>query len=300
MKLAILSNMSIDIEKKFSILNFESVSSIMSDKVEFHDFENTLDFCKILHKLMGNNTYTIANYHYDNTYLIQAIYVETGSNVYDKIMLIKRFIHDKDTYTFAEYDFENSESVDVYKYDNITFDDIVNIIINNNVVKGVECVYNGDMNNIEMIDTIKDKYEGILIVKKGNIETEYSYMNISNIINEKMHENEKVTEDEITEKINEQMKSTTQLFYKQFDVKIGILNCFIPLNAENKNEQISSILDGDVYGTVFVYFENTMNDDPRILQIDKNLLQKIFNVAKSGEKIKQTNIHFWNIYAELL
>ena len=66
-----------------------------------------------------------------------------------------------------------------------------------------------------------------------------------------------------------------------------------------KNDTISKLIGDEIYGDVVVGLENNLNDDSRILNLDKGLFDKIIKLTQI-EKFAPKNQYFCNIYKELL
>jgi hypothetical protein len=75
------------------------------------------------------------------------------------------------------------------------------------------------------------------------------------------------------------------------------MDLYTEMSASNKNEMASLLIGADVYGDVIINLQNILNDDKRILYVNKQLIINIINSIKE-KKSKAKNLNFFNIYYE--
>lgn len=289
-KLALLKKVS------FAISN-ENILLYLADKVTFHEFNGTIEMMYKIHELLGGGMIEVLNCDYTEKYLTQAFYPENSrDDVHDNIVLIKREINEIDNYAYpTAKDIEDNG--DPYIHVDVTFLDIENMLIKKTKHCGVEVCTNGDMNNITYtFDYDAESFRGTLKYVDEN-GTNYSkcFLNVPKLVNS----HEKLSQEQFNEvmqiKVNE---INPDYFYTQRDVGIGLLNCFCPTYGEDKNSIMEKIMSEQVYGNSIVGFENHLNDDSRILDLDSSLFAKLLKFLETPD-FKQKNTSFCNVYYEL-
>lgn len=301
-KLAILKSVSFETKKSFSELSDEYIKNYLVDKLNFIDFNNTIELFQIV-----KNTFQgyidpdieVTNCHYDRKSIIQSFIVDNENDlIHNNIILYKRKIGENDTYTFSEYNPFDPES-DIYQYEDVTIGDIMNIIKKKSIIKCIDISYDGKLfnENIILLNQNDDVGKILLENKKEDKKREIYYLNMSNIINKYNSENENKIDEIIKEKTN---AYCTTHFFTQIDIGLGILNCYYENSSEVKNELISKLIGHDIYGNVVVFLQSNFdNDTETFLDLDIDLFQRLSETIIGGKKIKRKNGYFFNIYREL-
>jgi hypothetical protein len=297
-KLAILK--SVPFEKKNDIkeLDNEKIKKNIDGKIEFREFNNTLDLLYINQEIFGASSYIeSSNCYYDSDILIQSYSVDNeNTNIHENIVLIKREIIDNDTYNITprNYNPENIDT-DIFKYKDIDITDIINIIKQKSIINCVYIDCNNNINDEKILMLNNNEDVGKIILTNKN--KEITYINIANITNKNHKETPEKNEETIKEKMN---AYCTEYMYAQFDIGLCILNCYCKSFSNKKNKILSDIVQQEIYGDVVVYLQSKLNDDTEsILNSDSKLFNKIINISLNKTKIKRNNPYFFNIYKEL-
>jgi hypothetical protein len=152
--LAILKSVSFEGKKSFVENDSEKIKASIKDQIEYKTFGNTLEmFFRLQDVFGGRVALDIINLHYDESFLIQAFTIEDVGNDNDShktIVVVKRLIHDNDTYTYGEFNPQDI-STDKYKFSDVTEEDIINILRRRSVIKSVQVSSNGNITNDEII-----------------------------------------------------------------------------------------------------------------------------------------------------
>lgn len=303
--LAKLSNVSFKSKTSFEELTDESILKFIENKVEFIPFNGTLEMYKISSNILNPNNecqkeIDIENCYYDDKYLIQSFTIDNeDEKIHNEIIFVKRKILPNDTYTFLEYDENNNES-DIYQYENMEMNDVINIIRNKSMIKGVYIDYNGNIMNENIIIGNQNEDVGKFLLKNKNMEI--MYLNISNINNKVSTENvnEKDKERMVMEKIN---AYCAKHIFLQIDINLGILNCCYESFAENKNELLTKLFNIDIYGDAILFLQKNDEHDKDveyILDLNKELFEGIYDIITTNKRQSRDNINFFNIYREVL
>jgi hypothetical protein len=299
-KLVILKSVSFEIKNTFEDLSDEHIKKYLENKIEFVDFGNTAEMFKIVKKTFGEDIdadIEVANCYYNKKTIIQSFSVENDNELlHNNIILIKRSIHDNDTYTFSEFDPRKLES-DVYNYEDMLIDDITKIIKKKSIINCVDIGYDGKIENENIILLNQNNDVGKILLQ--NKKREIFYLNISNIVNKYSNSE---TENKIDAIIKEKTSAyCTSHFFTQIDIGLGILNCYYENSAENKNEVISKLIGHDIYGNAIVFLQSNFdNDTETFLDLDSDLFNRLFDIITNGIKIKRKNGYFFNIYREII
>lgn len=301
-KFVLIENISFKLDNNFQNISKNEIQSRFDTGVTYYDFDGTLDLFKQMNKLMGNNMLELINCSYDTTTVIQSAYIENDTSIHQKIIFFKRKLRVDDSYTFLEF---NPESPDLYEYEDMTIDDLVNILYNKYVHTGIILYSNGNMENIEYIydDNENDTMYGTILYKKNSsVINSAKYLHLINIVQNLKDESsdDKLDELKYNSKIEEKMNELqcTHL-YNQKDFKIGTFNCYYPVFGEQPNSIMSELLNEQVYGNVIITLETRLNNDERLLNLDTKLFQLIMNTIKNPNFVPK-NKHYFNIYYELL
>ena len=179
MKFALLTNVSFkfgDDIKSFDSFDKTKIEKYLDGKISFHEFNGTKDLFIKTQEIIGKGTWELENCHYDKNTLTQALYFNTSNNMqHEKLIIIKRKIHDKDTYTFLDFDVNKSDN---YEYFDITLSDIVSIIRSKHIRKGLVIYANGKIDEVELLDTQVDNITGRILISP-NTSVEYLYYNLN-------------------------------------------------------------------------------------------------------------------------
>ena len=181
-KLAILKSVSFGHKDTFDEISDDKITIYLQDKVVYKEFTNTLELYSILQEIFRHGAdIEIVNCHYDEIYLTQALCVNNDNDeLHTSTVIVKRLIHDEDTYTFLEFDTNNPDS-DVYTYSDVSNNDIMDIIRRKTVIPVVCINTDGKIMNDEIIILVNKEDVGKIVVK--NMNRELSYVNISSITN---------------------------------------------------------------------------------------------------------------------
>jgi hypothetical protein len=244
----------------------------------------------------------LINCLYDKTTIIQSAYIENDTSLHQKIIFFKRKLRIDDSYTFLEF---NPEIPDLYEYEDITQDDLVNILYNKYVHTGIILYANGSIENIEYTynESENDNTYGNIVYKRQNNTTHSAkYLHLINIMQNLKDDNngENVDENEYHAKMEEKMNDLqcTHL-YNQKDFGLGTFNCYYPIFGEQPNAIMSKLLNEQVYGNVVVTLETYLNNDERLLNLDVLLFESIMKTISIPNFVPK-NKHYFNIYHELL
>lgn len=294
-KLAILKSVSFGRKSDTSDLTNEAYISSLENKIEFKEFTDTLGMYYIIQDVFGANAdIEITNCEYDHENLIQSFCVnDDDMNLHENIIFVKREILDNDTYTYYDFNPENPES-DIYRYKDITVDDIVHIIKKKSVTSAIYVDCNGNIDNEKIVFLNHNGDVGKILLKNKN--KEILYLNIANIVNQYKDDQNKI-ESLIKEKMN---AYCTDHIFIQIDIGLCILNCYYKSFSEEKNNTVSQVMNETIYGDAIIYLQSKMNDDcESILNLDSELFSKISGLVSNKIKFKRGNPYFFNIYKEL-
>lgn len=303
-----LSDMS---ENIFDFDNILSQCQHLKESMESIEFNGTLDLVTKISSILGSGIHESINCIYTEKYVIQAFFTDNADEhkeKFDKIIFIKRIIHDDDSYTFFDFDFsrvstyENIEDAkknipDKFIYTNIEFVDIVEMIKKKHILDGIVVRSDGQIQQISYINNSVENDVGSLLVNMNNDIRKISYIDSASIIG-KLDENN--IDAEYTRIVNEKMNDNIEYFYAQNDGDICLFNCYYPTFGLEKNELVSKLICSDVYGDVILGLENKFNDDNRSLNITPELFTKLYNIKTSNNPFKSKNNNFFNLYKELL
>ena len=295
-KFALLQNVSFNFSNSLNTLTNETIKQYISDKFELFAFDNSKELFTSIHEILGKGIYEIINCYYDESVLIQAIFLEDNvSENYKKLILVKRKIHENDTYTFLEFD--PTSNTEKYQYETMIMDDVVNVVMDKNLNKGVYVHSNKQIDNVLYYDKTESNQLGTLVVLHDGNVREFKYLNLVNIMQEVSDKN--LTDDEFTETLKTRLdESGADYLYTQKDFGLGLLNCYYQTFGFTKNEIISKLIKEDISGDVIIGLENKLNDDSRLLGITKDTFKKIIELTQNTN-FKVKNGIFCNVYYEL-
>jgi hypothetical protein len=298
-KFALLKNVSFNFSET-EVLSNELLESHLDGKVFFHDFTGTADLFEKMHSHLGKCMVEILNCKYDETFLLQAFYSENSTTeVHENLIIVKRKINENDSYTFLEFD-SNNPSTDIYTYYDVLLNDLYDVLKGKYNHKGIIIRSDNSISDVVFYDKYnKDNHSGELKITKtdGSIDT-YKYISINSIVSK--HENDNLSPEEFSKVLQEHIDSTeSNYLYAQKDFGLGILNCYYQMIGIVKNDTISKLIGDEIYGDVIVGLENNLNDDSRILNLDKILFEKITKLTQITN-FTPKNEYFCNIYKELL
>jgi hypothetical protein len=295
-KFVLLKNVSFNFSNSLNDLTNNKIEEYLKDKVEFYSFNNSKELFTSIHEILGNGIYENINCYYDNSVLIQAIFFEDNINEnYTKLLLVKRKIHDNDTYTFLEFD--PSSDTDIYQYDSITPNDIINIIMEKNLNRGIYVHSDKKIDEIVYFDKTESDQIGTLTINHNGVSKELKYLNLVNLIKELSEKN--ISETQFTEILQKKLdESGVEYLYTQKDFGLGLLNCYYQIIGFAKNEIVSNLINEDISGDVIIGLENKLNDDSRLLGLTSETFKQIIKLSKNN-KFKVKNEIFCNIYYEL-
>jgi hypothetical protein len=294
-KLAILN--SVAFEKKNNFEELSNIKKYLLDKVQFVNFKNTAELLKLAKGAFSENENSnpcmdVVNCHYDQKYLIQAFSVDNPDEIiHNTIVMVKRKIHENDTYTFSEFSDEN----DPYGYEDMTIDDISDILKKKSVITCVTVRANGEIKTDGILMLNNNEDVGKLLLQNNN--KEILYLNICNIINKY---NNKENENRIDEIIKQKACAYgAHHIFVQINISFGILNCFYESFAKNKNEMVSKMINYDVYGDAILFLQsNCEYDNESYLELDDTLFKRLYDIIVDQKRLKRENVNFFNIYRE--
>jgi hypothetical protein len=287
MKFALLKNINFntfagyDTSFLFDDLNYKNY---LEDKIEFIEFDDTPDLLKSI-SLIINNNIEILNAYYDDKYLIQSFYYnDDKTENFDKMIFVKRELHKDDTYTFIGHEHD----IKFYNFLNVEMDDLIKIFKNKYIVNGVKIMSTGQIYDIQYVKKNTSKYSETLYF---NGISPIQYLDVLSIVN--IYDG-----DTVTEKIAKySAKYSSEYIYIQKNINFCLIDIYTEMSASNKNEMASLLIDADVYGDIIINLQNILNDDKRILYVNKQLIINIINSIKE-KKSKAKNLNFFNIYYE--
>ncbi len=289
-KLALLKKVS------FAVTN-TNIGLHLSDKVSFHEFNGTIQLFRKINELLGNGMVEILNCDYDETYLMQAFYLENmNDDVYENIIITKRKINQNDQYVYTT---EPELLVkDDFEHVDITMTDIERIMLRKCSTSGVQIEDNGTMTNINYnIVYDNDLHTGTLSVTINGYSQSLKFLNYPSLV--KLHERDNLTSEQFSKAVSDKVvESQAQYFYTQKEFGLGLFNCYCPLFGHEKNEIMSKLLSENISGTSYIGLENHLNEDSRIMSLDTTMVNKILKFM-STTGFKQKNGIFCNIYYEL-
>ena len=205
---------------------------------------------------------------------------------HEKLIIIKRKIHDKDTYTFLDFDVNKSDN---YEYFDITLSDIVSIIRSKHIRKGLVIYANGKIDEVELLDTQVDNITGRILISPN---TSVEYLNLPNLLME-LHE-KNYDNDKINEILTKHLQNTkVNHMFTRKENEIVIINYICQTIGFIKNNIMSDLLNDNFAGDAIVWLESKSSYDERILDLTSELLDKIINKTKPKKTI------FFNIYRDL-
>jgi len=289
-KIAILKNVLFESKTTFESLSDENILINFKDKIDFVEIKGTLDIYIQLKQVFGNlSDIEISNCDYNLTSLLQSFSTEDNNN----IVLVKRKLHDNDTYTFLEFN-PNEPENDKYQYENIDIEDCINLYRSKSILKGIYVEHDGTKKEQEFIILKNTEDVGKILLK--NSEKELVYLNISNLINE--HQN--IEEEKLNEIIKEKMNAyCAEYIYTQITMGLFVLNFYCQSFSHHKNDILSNMTGNDIYGNVLIFLQNnTNNDNDRILPMNMNFFDKLYTAIKNKRQIKMSNEYFFNIFKE--
>ena len=300
--LILVKNMSFKYEASFDKLDLKDIIVSIKDKLEFIPFEKTIGLMEKIQELFGKGLNNVMNCIYNDKYVVQAIYRDNNeSPTYDQMVFIKREINEHDSYTFGEFSHNN----DPYKYVEVLLSDIANIIRKKHINDAVYINSDGCIDDIEFIDVVESDDVGSLCIKhKGSVKN-IKYINSVNI-SHRLSEKNDAGADELQEKLKEEMDNhgADYIFTKK-GFGLGSLNCFCQGVGFSKNEIVSELLSTPdnqetITGDVIICLENILNDDARILSMNKEIFDKLRTFIKTIKPgFVPKNKFICNLYYEL-
>jgi hypothetical protein len=300
-KFVLIENVSFKLNNDFQNISRDEIQNRFSSGVTYYTFNGTLDLFRQMNQIMGSTMLELINCSYDTNTVIQSAYIENDTSLHQKVIFFKRRLRVDDSYTFLEF---KPELPDLYEYEDITQEDLVNMLYNKYIHNGVILYSNGDLENIEYIynDSNDSSYGTIVYKRQNGTLHSAKYLHLINIMQNLKDEttNDNVDESTFNAKMQEKMNdlSCTHL-YNQKDFGIGTFNCYYPIFGEQPNQVMSKLLNEQVYGNVIITLETRLNSDERLLNLDVLLFQAIMNTIKNPNFVPK-NKHYFNIYHELL
>jgi hypothetical protein len=294
-KIVNLKSFSFEPKQSFEEIETNRIIKSLENKIDFYDVKNTTDMFFCLQKIFGEKSQMdITNCKYNKNFVYQCFSVDnTNENVHNNLVIIKRKIREDDSYTFLGFNPNVPES-DIYEYDDITIGDIVDIIRNKTLIPALIIKDNGEitMENILYLNRNDDVGKILLESNKKEI----LYLNVANIINKQQNSEEQDIENIIREKSS---AYATNYFFTQISIGLSLFNCFYHSFAETKNDKMSCLLQHDIYGDAIIFLQNNSdNDTDTIINLNKDLFNKIYNVVVNKQRLQRKNQHFFNIYKE--
>lgn len=301
--LILIKNMSFKYEASFDKLELKDIIVSIKDKLEFIPFEKTIELMKKIQELFGIGINNIMNCIYNDKHVIQAIYRDNDeSPTYDQMVFIKREINEHDSYTFGEFSADN----DPYKYVDVLLLDIADIIRKKHINDAVYVNSDGRIDDIEFIDIVESDNTGSLHIKHKKDIKNIKYINSVNI-SHKLSEKNEASADELQEKLKEEMdKHSADYIFTKKGFGLGSLNYFCQGVGFSKNEIVSELLSTPnnqetITGDVIICLENILNDDARILSMNKELFNKLRTFIKTIKPdFVPKNKFICNLYYELM
>lgn len=301
MKFALVKNVSFKLENNLNEISKDEIRTRFNTGVEYYEFDGTKDLFQQMNQLMGcGSMLELINCAYDSESVIQSVYTENDTNTEQKVIFFKRKIRVGDSYTFLEFD---PNAQDLYQYENITQEDLTNLLYNKRVNTGILLCADGNVDQIEYLlnDAIDDNYGSIQYFDKSKIMQNAKFLHLINIMQKLKDEtNDTIDETTFNERMNEQMdKFNCTHLYNQRDLGFGIFNCYYPVFGSQINHTMSRLLGEQVYGDVIITLETNLNNDERLLNLDTKLFQLILETISNPNFVPK-NEHYFNIYYELL
>lgn len=303
-KFALIENVSFKFENDLNVVTKDNLKLRFDNGVKFFDFSGTKDLFTQMNKIMGTNMLELINCSYDKTTVIQSAYIENDTCTDQKIIFFKRKLNVDDSYTFLEF---NPENPDIYQYESITKDDLVDILYNKHIHNGIISYADGNIENIEYtyIDNKDDDTYGSIMYKRNGSLYSIKYLNLVSIMqnlknDSDNNQSENIDEGAFNEKIQEKI---TQLecthIYGPLDFSLGTFNCYYPFIGNQHNDTVTNLLGREIHGNVLITLETCLNNDERLLNLDNVLFDSIVKTIKKPN-FKPKNRHYFNIYHELL
>lgn len=296
-KIVNLKSYSFETKQSFDDIKKEKIVKSLEGKLDFYEIKNTTEMFFCLQNIFGNKSnMDITNCKFDKDYLYQSFSVDKDNeNLHSNIVITKRKIKDDDTYTFLGFNPSIPET-DIFEFVDITIDDIVDIIRNKTVLPALIIKDNGEIVNENLLYLNRNDDVGKILLESNN--KEILYLNVANIVNsQKNLENENIIENIIKEKSS---AYGTNYIFTQISIGLSLFNCFYHSFAENKNETMSNLVQHDIYGDSIIFLQNNSdNDTDTIINLNKELFEKIFDIIVNNKRLKRKNNHFFNIYKEL-
>lgn len=289
-KLALLKKVSFNVTDS-------NVSLYLADKLSFHEFNGTIDLFQKINSLLGNGMVEILNCDYDETYLMQAFFLEnTEEDVYENIIITKRKINKNDNYIYTTD--KELRTNDQFEHHDVTIEDIERVILRKYQINGVQIEDNGTMTDIKYNITYNhEEHTGNLNVTIDGYSQSLKFINYPSLV--KIHEKDNLTSEQFSKMVSDKIIDTNaQYFYTQKEFGLGLLNCYCPLFGHEKNEIMSKLLSENICGTSYLGLENHLNDDNRVIPLNSVMIDKILKFM-STPNFKQKNGSFCNIFYEL-
>lgn len=286
-----------ELKQSFDEIQNEKIIKSLAGKLDFYKIQNATELFYTLQNIFGEKSnIDITNCKFDGEYLYQSFSVDKDNEkLHENLVITKRKIKHDDTYTFLGFN-PNIPETDIYEFVDLTIDDIVNIIKKKSLLPALIIKDNGDIVKENLLYLNRNDDVGKILLESNN--KEILYLNIANIINgQKNLENENLIESIIKEKT---AAYGTNYCFTQISIGLSLFNCFYHSFAEKKNEIMSNLLQHDIYGDSIIFLQNNSdNDTDTVIDLNKELFEKIFDIVVNNKKLKRQNPHFFNIYREL-
>jgi hypothetical protein len=296
-KIANLKSYPFELKQSFDDIKKENIVKSLEGKLDFYEIKNTTEMFFCLQNVFGEKSHMdITNCKFDGEYLYQSFSVDKDNeNLHGNLVIIKRKIKEDDTYTFLGFN-PNVPETDIYEFVDMTTDDIVEIVKNKSQLPALIIKDNGEIIKENLLYLNRNDDVGKILLESNN--KEILYLNIANIVNgQKNLENENIIESIIKEKSS---AYGANYCFTQISIGLSLFNCFYHSFAENKNETMSNLLQHDIYGDSIIFLQNNSdNDTDTIINLNKELFEKIFDIVVNNKRLKRKNPHFFNIYKEL-
>jgi len=291
--MALIANLNeVSFEKYQSFSNLKNIEKKLENKVIFKKINNSLDLFAYIKDIFDTNyNIEVSNCKFDNKYLFQSFTINNeNEKCHKNIIIIKRLICENDTYTYLNITPDN----DNYEYCDVKIEDIIEIIANKSLVYCLSINCKEIIKEEKIIFLNNNENVGKILLENNK---EILYLDIISLVARNQN---------ISEEIIEQMKRTyyADFIYNKIDIGFCIINFFCPAISNEKNIIMSNLLDCEIYGDAIVFLQNKNDlceddDNDVIININKSLFLKIYDVVVNKKKLKRKNNNFFNIYKEL-
>lgn len=224
----------------------------IEDFVEFVDIKNSNQLFEIINKMNKNDdNITIDEFYYDSDYTYQGLFahIDTSDNTSNINKLGTQFIREKMHVVSDLIIIKRSIINNDFDYENITFEDITNILRSQFLHKAVILKPNGDI-----------------------IEKSYIYHQLEINFDQSSIDNTRIHECKILE--------LTLIF--NIDIKAD-------KNEENYNKFASNIYKKKIYGNVLISLCDTTDNYQKNIDLNKNVIQQLIYLLELKSEIDSTS-----------